>query len=309
MAATNRPEILDPALLRPGRFDRHVLVDKPDKKGRFEILEIHCRDLVLSKNIDLEKIAAKTPGFVGADLANIANEAALLAARRGKDAVDQEDFDEAIERVVAGLEKKNRLMKQEEKERVAYHEVGHAIVASMTPGADPVEKISIVPRGIAALGYTLQLPTEDRYLMTVTELKGKLATLLGGRVAEVLIFSEPSTGAHNDLIKMTDIARRMVKEYGMSEKIGLVTLDRSPKGYLGMEMEAPPDYSDDTSREVDNEVKRMVDEAYKTAEGILTREMDRLNTMARRLLEVEVLEGDELKKLLGKEVEAQAAPA
>jgi cell division protease FtsH len=308
VAATNRPEILDPALLRPGRFDRHVLVDKPDKKGRFDILTIHCKDIVLAKDVDMEKIAAKTPGFVGADLANIANEAALLAARRGKDAVDQEDFDEAIERIVAGLEKKNRLMKQEE-ERVAYHEVGHAIVASMLPGADPVEKISIVPRGIAALGYTLQPATEDRYLMTVTELKGKLATLLGGRAAEVIVFSEPSTGAHNDLMKMTDIARRMVKEYGMSERIGLVTFDRGPTGYLGVDMEAPPDYSDDTSREIDNEIKRMVDEAYKAAETILTREIERLHEMARRLLEVEVLEGDELKRLLGKEVEAQGSPA
>ncbi len=309
VAATNRPEILDPALLRPGRFDRHVLVDKPDKKGRLDILTIHCKDLVLAKEMDLEKIAAKTPGFVGADLANIANEAALLAARRGKDAVDQEDFDEAIERIVAGLEKKNRLMKQEEKERVAYHEVGHAIVASMLPGADPVEKISIVPRGITALGYTLQPPTEDRYLMTVTELKGKLAMLLGGRAAEEIVFSEASTGAHNDLMKMTDIARRMVKEYGMSEKIGLVTLDRGPTGYLGVDMEAPPDYSDDTSREIDSEIKRMVDEAHKIATSILTREIDRLHGMARRLLEVEVLEGDELKRLLGKELKTETAPA
>jgi len=309
VAATNRPEILDPALLRPGRFDRHVLVDKPDKKGRLDILTIHCKDIVLAKDVDLEKIAAKTPGFVGADLANIAHEAALLAARRGKDAVDQEDFDEAIERIVAGLEKKNRLMKQEEKERVAYHEVGHAIVASMLPGADPVEKISIVPRGIAALGYTLQPATEDRYLMTVTELKGKLATLLGGRAAEVIVFSEPSTGAHNDLMKMTDIARRMVKEYGMSEKIGLVTFDRGPTGDLGIDMEAPPDYSDDTSREIDNEIKRMVDEAYRTADTILKREIKRLHEMARRLLEVEVLEGDELKRLLGKEIKVQTSPA
>jgi cell division protease FtsH len=298
MAATNRPEILDPALLRPGRFDRHVLVDKPDKKGRLDILKIHAKDLILASDVDLERIAAKTPGFVGADLANIANEAALLAARHGKDAVQQEDFDEAIERVVAGLEKKNRLMKQEEKERVAYHEVGHAIVASRLAGTDPVEKISIVPRGIAALGYTLQLPTEDRYLMTVSELKGKLATLLGGRAAEVIVFSEASTGAHNDLIKTTDIARRMVKEYGMSESIGLVTFDRAPSGYLGLEMEGPPDYSDDTSREIDNEVKRMVDDAYKTAQKILKREVRRLHAVAKRLLEVEVLEGDELRALL-----------
>jgi len=299
MAATNRPEILDPALLRPGRFDRHVLVDRPDKKGRLEILKIHVRELVLSGDVDLDRIAAKTPGFAGADLANIANEAALLAARRGKDAVDGDDFDEAIERVVAGLEKKNRLMNQEEKERVAYHEVGHALVASSLPGTDPVEKISIVPRGIAALGYTLQLPTEDRYLMTRTELTGKLATLLGGRAAEEIVFGEPSTGAHNDLSKAADIARRMVKEYGMSKKLGLVSYDNEPKAsMMGMGIESLPDYSDDTSREIDNEIKRIIDEAYKTAEGILSKNRDRMEKMAKRLLDIEVLEDEELKSFL-----------
>ena len=299
MAATNRPEILDPALLRPGRFDRHVLVDRPDKKGRLDILKIHVRELVLAGNVDLDRIAAKTPGFAGADLANIANEAALLAARRGKDAVDGDDFDEAIERVVAGLEKKNRLMNQEEKERVAYHEVGHALVASSLPGTDRVEKISIVPRGIAALGYTLQLPTEDRYLMTRTELNGKLATLLGGRAAEEIVFGEPSTGAHNDLGKAADIARRMVKEYGMSEKMGLVSYENEPRAsMMGTGIESLPDYSDDTSREIDKEIKRIIDEAYRTAEDILSKNRDRMERMARRLLDIEVLEDEELKGFL-----------
>jgi len=299
MAATNRPEILDPALLRPGRFDRHVLVDRPDKKGRLDILKIHVRELVLADDVDLDRIAAKTPGFAGADLANIANEAALLAARRGKDAVDGDDFDEAIERVVAGLEKKNRLMNQEEKERVAYHEVGHALVAASLPGTDPVEKISIVPRGIAALGYTLQLPTEDRYLMTRTELTGKLATLLGGRAAEEIVFGEPSTGAHNDLSKAADIARRMVKEYGMSERLGLVSYDNEPKAnMMGLGLESLPDYSDDTSREIDNEIKRIIDEAYKTAESILSKNRERMENMAKRLLDIEVLEDEELKRFL-----------
>jgi cell division protease FtsH len=299
MAATNRPEILDPALLRPGRFDRHVLVDRPDKKGRLEILKIHVRELVLAGNVDLDRIAAKTPGFAGADLANIANEAALLAARRGKNAVDGDDFDEAIERVVAGLEKKNRLMNQEEKERVAYHEVGHALVASSLPGTDPVEKISIVPRGIAALGYTLQLPTEDRYLMTRTELNGKLATLLGGRAAEEIVFGEPSTGAHNDLSKAADIARRMVKEYGMSETMGLVSYENEPRAsMMGTGIESIPDYSDDTSREIDKEIKRIIDEAYTTAESILSKNRNRMEQMAKRLLDIEVLEDEELKSFL-----------
>ena len=300
MAATNRPEILDPALLRPGRFDRHVLVDKPDKKGRLEILNIHSKDLVLSPDVDLERTAARTPGFVGADLANIANEAALLAARKGKDAVENDDFNEAIERVVAGLEKKNRLMNQEEKKRVAYHEVGHALVATRLPGTDPVEKISIVPRGLAALGYTLQLPTEDRYLMTETELQSKLATLLGGRVAEELIFGEPSTGASNDLMKATDIARSMVKEYGMSEKLGLVTLEKSRgQSFLGIGMEGAPEYSDFTSQQIDSEVKEIIDRAYDKAKEILKKDSELLKTMANRLLEVEVLEDEELKELLG----------
>jgi len=226
MAATNRPEILDPALLRPGRFDRHVLVDRPDKKGREEILKVHLKGITVAKNLDVEKMASMTPGMVGADLANLVNEAALLAVRRKKKAVGMPEFEEAVERVVAGLEKKNRLINPKEKETVAYHELGHAIVALSLPGTDPVHKISIIPRGIAALGYTMQVPTEDRFLMKKTELLNKIASLLGGRAAEEIIFGDISTGAHNDLAKATDIARSMVKEYGMSSKVGQVYFAR-----------------------------------------------------------------------------------
>ena len=220
LAATNRPEILDSALLRPGRFDRQVLVDRPDLNGREAILRLHAQHVQLSPKVDLRTIAQRTPGFVGADLANVVNEAALLAARKDKDAVEMQDFEEAIDRVVAGLEKKNRILSDKEKEIVAYHESGHALVAASLPNTDPVHRISIIPRGIAALGYTLQLPTEDRYLMTRSELLDKLAVLFGGRVAEELVFDEISTGAHNDLTRATDIARRMVIEYGMSPKFG-----------------------------------------------------------------------------------------
>ena len=226
MAATNRPEILDPALLRPGRFDRQVLVDRPDINGREAILKIHTRNILLGPDVDLRKIAGRTPGFVGADLANLANEAALLAARKNKDKVEAAEFDEAIDRVVGGLEKKKRVMSPKEKEIVAYHESGHAIVAECVQYADPVHKITIIPRGIAALGYTQQQPTEDRYLMTRSELLDRMAVLLGGRVAEELIFGEISTGAQNDLQRATDIARSMVAEYGMSERLGLVTYER-----------------------------------------------------------------------------------
>ena len=227
MAATNRPEILDPALLRAGRFDRQVLVDRPDKAGRLAILKVHAKGVQLAPSVDLEVIAAMTPGFAGADLANILNEAALLAVRRNKDQVETSELQEAVERVIAGLEKKNRVLNRQEKERVAYHEVGHALVAMNVSGADPVQKISIIPRGVAALGYTLQLPTEDRFLMTKSELENRIAVLLGGRVAEELIFNEASTGARDDLVKATDIAKSMVKAYGMSEKLGKVSFDRA----------------------------------------------------------------------------------
>jgi len=299
MAATNRPEILDPALLRPGRFDRHVVVDRPDLVGREEILRIHTRSVKLSPEVDLKVIAARTPGFVGADLANIVNEAALLAARKNKEGVEMPDFEEAIDRVVAGLEKRNRVMSRKEKEIVAYHEGGHAIVASLLPGADPVRRISIIPRGIAALGYTLQLPTEDRYLMTRTELLDRLAVLLGGRVAEELTFGEISTGAHNDLLRATDIATSMVKEYGMSEKLGYVTFEKEKKPlFLPSPFGSAREYSEDTARQIDTEVKGIIDQAYHRVKEILVGKKEALGELSRLLLEKEVVEEADLKKIL-----------
>ena len=300
MAATNRPEILDPALLRPGRFDRHILVDRPDIKGRQAILEVHAKEVKLAKDVDFTALAGMTPGFGGADLANVINEAALLAARRGKKAVGMAEMEEAIERIVAGLEKKTRVMNKQERRIVAYHELGHALVALSLPDADPIQKVSIIPRGIAALGYTLQRPTEDRYLMTKSELIDKLTTLLGGRVAEELAFDEVSTGAQNDLVKATDIARSMVKEYGMSESMGLVAFERdrlSP--YLQTTpFPASQEYSEETSREIDAEIKRIVDEAHTRARKILTKKKKVLDTVAQILLEKEVIRGDELKQLV-----------
>jgi cell division protease FtsH len=299
MAATNRPEILDPALLRPGRFDRHVVVDRPDLKGREEILNIHARNVKLSPEMDLKVIASRTPGFVGADLANIVNEAALLAARKNKESVETVDFEEAIDRVVAGLEKKNRLMSKKEKEIVAFHESGHAIVASLLPNVDPVRRISIIPRGIAALGYTLQLPTEDRYLMTKTELLDRLAVLLGGRVAEEIIFGEISTGAHNDLQRSTDIATSMVKEYGMSETLGYVTFEKEKQPlFLPSSFFSSKEYSEETARQIDAEVKRIIDETYERVKGILTSQKDKLKELAQLLLEKEVVEEADLKKIV-----------
>jgi len=299
MAATNRPEILDPALLRPGRFDRHVVVDRPDIIGREEILKIHARNIKLSPDVALKVIASRTPGFVGADLANIVNEAALLAARKNKESVEMTDIEEAIDRVVAGLEKKNRLMSKKEKEIVAFHESGHAIVASLLPNADPVRRISIIPRGISALGYTLQLPTEDRYLMTKTELLDRLAVLLGGRVAEEIVFGEISTGAHNDLQRATDIATSMVKEFGMSEKLGYVTFEKEKKPFfLPSSLLPTREYSEDTAKQIDEEVKKIVDETYLRVKEILTAKKDKLGELARLLLEKEVVEDTDLKKIL-----------
>ena len=300
LAATNRPEILDPALLRPGRFDRQVLVDRPDLNGREAILRLHATHVRLSPRIDLRTIAQRTPGFVGADLANVVNEAALLAARKDKDAVEMEDFEEAIDRVVAGLEKKNRILSDKEKEIVAYHESGHALVAASVPNADPVHRISIIPRGIAALGYTLQLPTEDRYLMTRSELLDKLAVLFGGRVAEELVFDEISTGAHNDLTRATDIARRMVIEYGMSQKFGPLAFEakRGPM-FLDGGFTPQKEYSEETARQIDEEVARIVQETYARVREILTKRRDDLERLARRLLDKEVVEGQELRDLLG----------
>ena len=304
MAATNRPEILDPALLRPGRFDRHVVVDRPDLKGREEILRIHAKNVKLSPGVDLKVIASRTPGFVGADLANIMNEAALLAARKTKESVETSDIEEAIDRIVAGLEKKNRLMSKKEKEIVAFHESGHAIVASFLPNADPVRRISIIPRGIAALGYTLQLPTEDRYLMTRSELLDRLAVLLGGRVAEELTFGEISTGAHNDLQRATDIATSMVKEFGMSDRLGYVTFEKEKKSlFFPAAFGSGRDYSEETARQIDAEVKKIVDDTYARVKELLTSKKENVNELARLLLEKEVVEEEDLKKIL----EIQAA--
>ena len=299
MAATNRPEILDPALLRPGRFDRHVLVDRPDLRGREEILKVHARGVKLAPDVDFKALAAMTPGFVGADLANVVNEAALLAARRGKDAVSMAEFEEAIERIVAGLEKKSRVMNEKERRIVAYHEVGHALVAAELPGADPVQKISIIPRGISALGYTLQRPTEDRYLMTKGELMVKLTCLLGGRAAEELVFGEVSTGAQDDLVKATNIARSMVLEYGMSDKLGVVAFREERPQFLQVTpFPTPKEYSEETAREIDAEVRRIVEEAHQRARRILEGRISRLHKVAQVLLEKEVIEGEELRRLL-----------
>jgi len=299
MAATNRPEILDPALLRPGRFDRQVLVDRPDVRGREKILQLHAKKVKLSPTVDLGVVAAKTPGFVGADLANIVNEAALLAARQGKDAVEMADFDEAIERVVAGLQKKSRVMNPKEKKTVAYHESGHALVAELIPGADPVAKISIIPRGIAALGYTQQLPTEDRYLLTRSELLARIYVLLGGRVAEEMIFGDISTGAQNDLQRATEIARTMVTQFGMSEKLGLVALEgpRTPL-FLPIPMQSAKEYSDETARVIDAEVKQILEQAHDKAREILASHRPALEELASLLLKKEVVERPELQAIL-----------
>ena len=300
MAATNRPEILDPALLRPGRFDRQVLIDRPDLKGRERILRLHAKKVTLSPAVDLSVIAAKTPGFVGADLANIVNEAALLAARQGKDAVEMADFDEAIARVIAGLQKKSRIISPKEKQTAAYHESGHAIVAELVPGADPVEKISIIPRGVAALGYTQQLPTEDRYLMTRSELLARIHVLLGGRVAEEMIFGDVSTGAQNDLQKATEIARTMVTQFGMSEKVGLVSLEgpRTPL-FLPIPTHVPKEYSEQTAHLVDTEVKKILSETHEKVTEILVAHRQALEDLGKLLLEKEVVERPQLQAILG----------
>ena len=299
MAATNRPEILDPALLRPGRFDRQVLVDRPDKKGREAILKVHLKNVPIEPNVDVEKVAAMTSGMVGADLENLINEATLLAARRGKDTVGMTEFTEAVERIIAGLEKKNRLINPEEKKIVAYHELGHALVAMALPGTDPVQKITIIPRGIAALGYTMQVPTEDRFLMRESELLNKIATLLGGRAAEAIVFNEISTGAHNDLSRATDIARSMVREYGMSRKIGQVYFakgQRSP--FLGVAPEGPNEYSEATAQMIDEEIRSIISAQYEQAVRLLTEKKDVLDRAAQLLLEKETIEGEEIKALL-----------
>ncbi len=302
MAATNRPEILDPALLRPGRFDRHVAIDRPDVAGREFILKVHTKEVKLGTDVDLARVAALTPGFVGADLANLVNEAALLSARANKDTVQMKDFQESIDRVIGGLEKKNRMINQKEKRIVAYHEAGHALVAMSLPTADPVNKVSIIPRGIAALGYTQQLPTEDRYLMTREELRDRLCVLLGGRVAEEIVFGDISTGAQNDLQRATDIARSMVTEYGMSERLGLVTYSeqKRPMFLNGGPGGSTPsrEYSEETARAIDEEILSLVTEAHGRVQQILTDKREQLETLSATLLEKETLQEEELKELL-----------
>jgi cell division protease FtsH len=301
LAATNRPETLDPALLRPGRFDRQVLVDRPDLSGRLAILEIHSQKVKLGKDIDLKAIATRTPGFAGADLANLVNEAALLAARNKRVAVAQEDFAEAIERVVAGLEKKSRVLNEKEKKIVAYHEVGHALVGSLMGGGGKVEKISIVPRGMAALGYTLQLPTEDRFLMSESELQGQIATLLGGRSAEEVVFGSITTGAANDLQRATDLAERMVTTYGMSKILGPLAYQQGAQNaFIGGEAPNPRRLvSPQTAEAIDQEVKGIVESAHDHALEILKTNRDLLETISLKLLDKEVIEGTELHELLG----------
>lgn len=300
LAATNRPEILDPALLRPGRFDRHVVVDRPDIKGREAILKVHTRAMKLDKDVELSVIAARTPGFVGADLANIANEAALLAARRRKSVVGMAEFEEAIDRIVAGLEKRSRMINPKEKRIVAYHESGHAIVAASLPGADKVHRVSIIPRGVAALGYTLQLPTEDRYLMTYSELITKLSVLLGGRAAEDLTFKELSTGAANDLERATDIAEKIVKEYGMSEKLGPLVFDVMGRSQFlaGIYQPSFRKYSEQTAQVIDEEIRNLIKNAYERVYKLLEEKRDILEMLAKLLCEKEVVEGVDLEAIL-----------
>ncbi|MEH2495420.1 cell division protease FtsH [Bradyrhizobium sp. AZCC 1678] len=302
LAATNRPEILDPALLRAGRFDRQVLVDRPDKKGRTEILKVHMKKVQLDADVDPEAVAALTPGFTGADLANLVNEAALLATRRGAKAVAMTDFNNAVERMVAGLEKRNRLLNPKEREIVAYHEMGHALIALSLPGVDPVHKVSIIPRGVGALGYTIQRPIEDRFLMTREELENKMAVLLGGRAAELIVFNHLSTGAADDLRRITDIARSMVTRYGMSEKLGSVAYERDPGNFLaGADRPYPMrerEYADETAASVDEEVRAIVDRVFERAQGILKARRTILDRAAKKLLEKETLEQSDLEALI-----------
>ncbi|MFN5685200.1 ATP-dependent metallopeptidase FtsH/Yme1/Tma family protein, partial [Bradyrhizobium sp.] len=298
LAATNRPEILDPALLRAGRFDRPVLVDRPDKPGRIQILNVHLKKAKLAADVDPEKVAALTPGFTGADLANLVNEATLLATRRGADEVTLDDFNNAIERIVAGLEKRNRLLNPKEREIVAYHEMGHAIVAMSLPGTDPVHKVSIIPRGVGALGYTIQRPTEDRFLMTREELENKMAVLLGGRAAELVVYGHLSTGAADDLRRVTDIARSMVTRYGMSEQLGSVAYERDNQSFLAPGTSRSADYGEAAGDAIDAEVRAIVTSALERTRKLLQDKRDVLERAARRLLVKETLDESELAALL-----------
>jgi cell division protease FtsH len=303
LAATNRPEVLDPALLRPGRFDRQVLVDRPDLPGREAILRVHTRQVKLAPHVGLSTLAQRTPGFVGADLANIVNEAALLAARRDRSEVGMSELEEAIDRVTAGLEKKNRLINPKERERVAVHETGHALVAALTPGADKVHKISIIPRGMAALGYTQQLPAEERYLMTQQDLQGQIDVLFGGRAAEQIVYGDVSTGAHNDLQRATDIARAMVLEYGMGDTLGPVTFPRqrhpmflNQPGAYGPERGR--EYSEATAQALDQETKRIMESRMAHVESLLRDKRHLLDHISTTLLEKEVIESDDFEHMV-----------
>jgi cell division protease FtsH len=300
LGATNRPEVLDPALLRAGRFDRQVLVDRPDRIGRVAVLAVHTRNVKLAPGVALEQVAALTPGFTGADLANLVNEAALVATRRAAEEISLEDFNVAIERIVAGLEKKNRLLNPREREIVAHHEMGHALVAAALPGCDPVHKISIIPRGIGALGYTIQRPTEDRYLMTREELESKMLVLLGGRAAEHAMFGHLSTGAANDLSKATEIARSMVTRYGMGDALGPVTYEAEPDGFLGPMAGPRRLYAEETAREIDVAIRELIRSAFDRARAILVANRPLLEESSRTLLEKETLGGDELAALLAR---------
>ncbi|MBY3116092.1 ATP-dependent zinc metalloprotease FtsH [Rhizobium laguerreae] len=313
LAATNRPEVLDPALLRAGRFDRQVLVDRPDKSGRLQILAVHLKKVKLAADVSPEKVAALTPGFTGADLANLVNEAALLATRRRAEAVTMADFNDAVERIVAGLEKRNRLLNPREREIVAYHEMGHALVAMALPGVDPVHKVSIIPRGIGALGYTVQRPIEDRFLMTREELENKMAVLLGGRAAEWIVFGHLSTGAADDLVKVADIARAIVARYGMTDKLGHVALEKDRRSLLGADRlyygPQERDYSDETAARVDEEIRRIVDHVFDETVALLGQRREILDRSARLLLEKETLDERELQVLVDTVEQPELGPA
>lgn len=298
IAATNRPDILDPALLRPGRFDRQIVVDRPDLRGRVGILKVHAKGKPLSKDVDIEVLARRTPGFTGADLANLVNESALLAARHAKKEIDMAELEESIDRVIAGPERKTRFISEKEKSVIAFHEAGHALVGAMLPNTDPVHKISIIPRG-RALGYTLSLPTEDKFLVAKAEMLDNLAMFLGGRVAEEMIFSDVTTGASDDLSKATKMARQMVTEYGMSEKIGPMTLgQKQDQVFLGRDFASHPDYSEEVAYEIDQEIRRLIDEAFEKARKILSDNRDKLEMLAKNLIEHETIENDDFEKLL-----------
>jgi len=300
IAATNRPDVLDPALLRPGRFDRHIVIDRPDIKGREGIIKVHIRKIKLDPGVDLMAVARQTPGFSGADLANLCNEAALLAARNNKEVVGREELEAAIERVIAGPERKSRVISKKEKEIVSFHEAGHALLALLLPEVDPVHKVSIIPRGVAALGYTMQLPLQDRYIMTKAELMSRLTVLLGGRASEVLNVGDITTGAENDLQIATQMARRMVTQFGMSEKLRNLTLGkREGLVFLGKDLVEERNYSDTTAHIIDEEVQNIINQAYNKAKKMLQENQEKLHRLASSLLEKEVLDGEEVKKIVG----------